>query len=336
MNSRLMDSRLMVRSMTVEADGVLGLELVDPSGSPLPQWEPGAHLDVVLPSGMVRQYSLCGDPADRGSYQVGVLRERAGRGGSAYIHDVLRPGDLLAVRGPKNHFALVDAPEYLFVAGGIGVTPLLAMVDAAVARGVPYRFLYGGRAAASMAYVERLSALGSRLTVWPQDTHGLLDLPAAIGAPRDDLAVYCCGPEPLLSAVEAYMADWPPGALRIERFAAPRPVGAAANGNAGESGVTAAAAAGSSAGAAFDVVLARSGRCLPVAADRSLLDVLLDAGVEVLSDCREGICASCETTVVEGPVEHRDFILTAAERESGTVMMPCVSRGAGDRLVLDL
>lgn len=312
----------MVRSMTVEADGVLGLELVDPAGDKLDEWEPGAHLDLVLPVGeaMVRQYSLCGDPSDRLAYRVAVLREPAGRGGSAYVHDRLRPGDLVRVRGPKNHFRLIDSDEYLFVAGGIGVTPLLPMVEAVRTRGLPYRVLYGGRTSASMAYVDRLRQHGDRVTVWPQDTHGLLDLAGALGEPRAGLAVYCCGPEPLLQAIEALTADWPEGTLHVERFAAP--VAAPQ---------TTAVAAG-----AFEVVLNRSGRCLPVAADQSLLDVLVEAGAPVLSDCREGICASCETAVVSGDVDHRDFVLSDAEKRAGTVMMPCVSRAAGARLVLDL
>ncbi len=312
----------MVRSMTIEADGVLGLELVDPVGDKLDEWEPGAHLDIVLPrdGGLVRQYSLCGDPADRLSYRVGVLREAAGRGGSAYVHDTLRPGDLVGVRGPKNHFRLVEADEYLFVAGGIGVTPLIPMVEAVARRAVPYRFLYGGRTAASMAYVDRLRVHGDRLTVWPQDTHGLLDLAGALGEPRPGMAVYCCGPEPLLQAIEGLMSPWPAEALHVERFAAPPP----------------AADSAPLASGAFEVVLNRSGRCLPVPADRSLLDVLIEAGAPVLSDCREGICASCETPVISGEIDHRDFVLSNVEKQGGKVMMACVSRAAGARLVVDL
>ncbi|MGF1664136.1 MAG: PDR/VanB family oxidoreductase [Kineosporiaceae bacterium] len=316
-----MDTRLMVRSMTVEAAGVLSLELVHPGGDKLDEWEPGAHVDVVLGTAggdVVRQYSLCGDPADRLSYRVGVLREAAGRGGSVHVHDVLRPGDLVRVRGPKNHFRLVDADEYVFVAGGIGVTPLIPMAAEVRRRGVPYRFLYGGRSAASMAFVDRLREHGDLLTVWPQDTYGLLDLPGAVGDPRPGLAVYCCGPEPLLAAMEALMADWPAGALHVERFAAPPPT---ADAPPLESG-------------AFEVVLQRSGRCLVVPADRSLLDVLVDAGAPVLSDCREGICASCETPVLSGEIDHRDHVLTPQERTAGRVMMACVSRAAG-RLVVD-
>jgi ferredoxin-NADP reductase len=318
----VMDSRLMIRSMTVEAAGVLSLELVDPGGDKLDEWEPGAHLDVVLETAageVVRQYSLCGDPAERLSYRIGVLREAAGRGGSRHVHDVLRTGDLVRVRGPRNHFRLVDADEYVFVAGGIGVTPLVPMVDEVRRRGLPYRFLYGGRSAASMAFVDRLREHGDRLTVWPQDTHGLLDLPGAIGDPRPGLAVYCCGPEPLLAATEALMGGWPPGALHVERFAAPP---AAADATPLESG-------------AFEVVLQRSDRCLTVPAERSLLDVLVEAGAPVLSDCREGICASCETPVLSGEIDHRDHVLTPQERAAGRVMMACVSRAAG-RLVVDL
>ncbi len=325
--------------MTVEADGVLGIEFVDPRLRPLAGWRPGAHLTVTLPNGLVRQYSLCGDPADRSRYQVAVLREVAGRGGSAYIHDVLRPGVRVAVRGPANHFELVDAPEYLFIAGGIGVTPLIPMVEQVRVQGGAFRFLYGGRSRGSMAYLDRLGALGEQLTLWPQDTHGLLDLRTAIGTPRPGLHVYCCGPEPLLQAVEKVMSDWPPDALHVERFAAPPTLpaplnGAPSNGEPSNGGPLDGSSGADDAG--FEVLLRRSGRRLQVGADQSVLDVLVDAGIDVLHDCREGICASCETAVVSGAIDHRDFVLSAAERAAGTVFMPCVSRAACPRLVLDL
>lgn len=308
-----------MRQMRVEAEGVLGLDLEAPDGSELPAWTPGAHLDVLLPGGGVRQYSLCGDPADLSCYRIGVLHEVAGRGGSRFVHTQLRPGDVLDVRGPRNHFGLVEAESYLFVAGGIGVTPLLPMVEDVARRGRPFHLLYGGRSSASMAFTAALSRHGDRVRLVPQDTDGLPDLAAALGPPRPGVAVYACGPEPLLAAMESAMVGWPPGALHVERFAAP--------------GAPRAAPVGPD---TFEVVLARSGSTVTVGPETSVLDAVQAAGADVLSDCREGICSSCETKVLEGDIDHRDHVLTDRERQEGSVMMLCVSRAACPRLVLDL
>ncbi|HRI97955.1 MAG TPA: ferredoxin reductase, partial [Nocardioides sp.] len=175
---------LLVRSLTLESAGVLSVELVDPDGAELPAWEPGAHLDLRLPDAMSRQYSLCGDPADRSRYRLGVLREERSRGGSAYVHDVLRPGDHVEHGGPRNHFRLEPAASYVFVAGGIGITPILPMLAEATSRGADWTLLYGGRTAASMAFTRELAAYGDRVTYWPQDTHGLLDLASLLDLPR--------------------------------------------------------------------------------------------------------------------------------------------------------
>ncbi|MGW4487634.1 PDR/VanB family oxidoreductase [Amycolatopsis sp. NPDC004368] len=293
------------------ADGVVRLTLRDPAGADLPEWTPGAHVDLVLGPDLVRQYSLCGDPADRSVLQVAVLREPSGRGGSAFVHE-LTGGERLRVRGPRNHFALEPAPRYLFVAGGIGITPLVPMIAAAEAAGADWRLLYGGRTRASMAFADELrTAYGDRVELVPQDERGLLDLDAALAA-APGAAVYCCGPEPLLAAVEQ-RCD--PGSLHVERFTA-RP--------------------DTEPKAAFEVELAQSGRTLAVPADRSILEVLEESGLPVLSSCQEGTCGTCETGVLEGTPDHRDSVLTAAEREAGDVMMICVSRCAGSRLVLDL
>ena len=314
-----MSLQLMVRSMTVESDGVLGLDLTSPDGSELASWEPGAHLDVELRDGLVRQYSLAGDPHDRHRYRLGVLREPSGRGGSEYVHSTLRPGDRVTVHGPRNHFRLEPADAYVFVAGGVGITPILPMIAEAERAGADWILLYGGRTAASMAFTDELSKYGDRVRLWPQDTHGLLDLEAVLGEPRADTLVYCCGPEPLLAAVEGHCARWPAGALHTERFSAPEQP---RRDPADESAV--------------EVVLAMSGRSVFVPADRPILDVLLDEGVEILSDCREGICGTCETKVLDGEVDHRDYVLTEAEKAGNTCMMLCVSRACGAKLVLDL
>ncbi len=309
---------LLVRSLTHEATGVLSLELVDPAGADLPPWEPGAHVDLLLTGGLSRQYSLCGDPADRGRYRLGVLREDAGRGGSAFVHDTLRPGHLVDVGGPRNHFGLEPAPAYVFVAGGIGITPVLPMLARATAAGADWTLLYGGRTAASMAFTRELAAYGDRVTLWPQDRHGLLDLDGLLGTPRPGTLVYACGPEPLLAAVEERMAGWPSDALHLERFSAPTVERDPADEH------------------SVEVVLAESGRTVLVPQDRSVLEVLLEEGVEVLHDCQEGICGSCEVKVIEGEVDHRDHVLTGPERAAGTCMMVCVSRACGKRLVLGL
>jgi ferredoxin-NADP reductase len=309
---------LLVRSMTLEAAGVLSVELVDPDGRDLPTWEPGSHLDLHLPGGLSRQYSLSGDPSDRSRYRLGILREDAGRGGSAYVHDALRPGDPVDFGGPRNHFRLEPAAAYVFVAGGIGITPILPMLAEATAAGAEWTLLYGGRTAGSMAFTAELAAYGGRVTLWPQDSHGLLDLDRLLGTPRPDTLVYACGPEPLLVAVEERMAGWPTGALHLERFAAPVVERDPADEH------------------ALEVVLADSGRTVLVPTDRSVLEVLLEEGVDVLHDCQEGICGSCEVKVIEGEVDHRDHVLSEPERAANSCMMVCVSRACGQRLVLGL
>ncbi|MEU6512143.1 PDR/VanB family oxidoreductase [Streptomyces sp. NPDC046942] len=304
---------LVVARRESAADGVLSLTLRDPLGQELPAWEPGAHVDLLLGPELERQYSLCSDPADRSAWRIAVLREPDGRGGSAFVHEELGEGDKVRVRGPRNHFPLESAPGYRFIAGGIGITPLLPMLAAAEAAGADWSLLYGGRSRASMAFTGELARYGDRVALAPQDETGLLDLgPALDGAP-DGTLVYCCGPGPLLDAVEERC---PTGRLRVERFQPkPRPTGS---------------------DTAFEVELARSGRVLTVAPRVSVLDTVRAAGVEVLYSCTEGTCGTCETDVLEGVPDHRDSVLTEEERAAGDTMMICVSRCRGARLVLDL
>jgi ferredoxin-NADP reductase len=308
---------LRVTGKTPVADDVLTLELASPSGLRLRDWAPGAHIDLVLPNGMTRQYSLCGDRWDPFTYRVGVLREEAGRGGSAFVHEELRVGDLVGVGGPRNNFALVPSEQYLFVAGGIGITPLLPMVRTADLLGADWRLLYGGRRRAHMAFRDELAEFGDRVQVVPQDECGLLDLPAFLGTPRPGVKVYACGPAPLLAAVEAVCSDWPPHALRTERFVADELGGPVRT-------------------APFEVELARTGRTVVVPPQKTVLEAVGDAGVEVLSSCRQGICGTCETTVLGGEPDHRDTLLDDAERQANDCMFICVSRARTDRLVLDL
>ena len=310
---------LEVRAREHVADGVVALSLVDGAGATLPPWSPGAHIDLLLDDALVRQYSLCGAPEDPDQWRIGVLLDPSTRGGSRFVHERLERGARIRARGPRNHFELADAPRYQFIAGGIGITPIMPMIAAAAARGDDWRLLYGGRTRASMAFLDELSVHGDRVTVWPQDERGLLDLDGTLGEPRDDTLVYCCGPEALLAAVERACSAWPSGSLRVERFAA-------APGAASDPGAL----------SSFEVVCRQSGLTLSVGADQSIADALEEAGASVLTSCCEGICGTCETVVLDGVPEHRDAVMTEAEREAAGVMMLCVSRSRSERLVLDI
>ncbi|MFF9775965.1 PDR/VanB family oxidoreductase [Streptomyces sp. NPDC013978] len=309
---------LVVERKETMAEGVVQLTLRHPEDRPLPEWQPGAHIDLVLRADLVRQYSLCGDPADRSRFQVAVLREPESRGGSSHVHDVLTEGESVRVRGPRNHFPLVKAKNYLFIAGGIGITPILPMLAAVDATRADWRLVYGGRTRASMAFAETLrQAYGERVSLRPQDEYGLLDLPSLLGKPQRKTVVYSCGPEPLLAAVEAGCEKWPSGSLHLERFAPKQDL-----------------AVGPRSG--FEVELARSSRTLLVSEDMSVLEAVEAAGVPVMTSCEEGICGTCETKVLSGEIDHRDSVLTDQERAAGDTMMICVSRAKGDRLVLDV
>ncbi len=316
---------LVVDARTELADGVVALDLVSHNGRDLPAWTPGSHIDVVLRpgsggQGLERQYSLCGDRADRSRWRIAVLREADGGGGSVALHDDVRVGRTLRVRGPRNHFAFEVTPgtRYRFVAGGIGITPLRAMVAEAQAAGADWTLHFAGRSRTTMAFAAELQAVHpERVRVLAADEGARLDVAALLGPPRTDTAVYVCGPARLIDAVTAAMADWPPQALHAERFEAkefgepvwPDP---------------------------FEVELALSGTTVTVAPGESVLEAVTAAGAVVLSSCRTGTCGTCETPVLEGEVEHRDSVLTPGEQADSAVMMVCVSRAAGPRLVLDL
>ncbi len=297
--------------------GVAVFDLQEVNGRALPEWTAGAHIDLLVSDQLVRQYSLCGDPADRSLWRVGVLLDPAGSGGSVYIHEKLNVGSKIRALGPRNHFILTPSPQYLFVAGGIGITPILPMLRAAQATRADWKLVYGGRTRDSMAFLDELASYGDRVCVWPQDETGLIELAAFLGPPREDILVYCCGPEPLLAAMEICCAIWPAGALRLERFAA-KPLEASLN------------------SMEFEVHLQRSGLTLTVRPDQSIIDVVQAAGIEIVCSCRGGTCGSCETTVMEGSPDHRDSVLSEDERTESRSMMICVSRSLSSRLVLDL
>lgn len=313
---------LIVTDKQGEAEGVVSLTLASATGLQLPVWQPGAHVEITLPSGLIRHYSLCGDPIDRHRYKVAVLREEQSRGGSQEVHDKVQVGTPLRIRGPRNHFELVPADSYLFIGGGIGITPLLPMVARAEAEGRPWRLAYGGRTAESMAFVEEVqSRAGGKVELYPEDRVGRPDLAALLSERSDGSAVYCCGPEGLIHAVEEEcrrlgIAD----ALHVERFAA--------------AGAVAEAVAEVS--SSVEVHLAKTGATIRVPPARTLLDAIREVVAEVPSSCEEGICGTCETAVIEGVPDHRDDVLSAAEKASGGTMMICVSRSKTPRLVLDL
>jgi ferredoxin-NADP reductase len=313
---REFETDVVVREATRVADDVVALTLARPDGAGLPDWTPGAHIDLILGEGLTRQYSLCGRTGDTGTWRVAVLRAPDSRGGSARVHK-LAAGDTVRVRGPRNHFPVAASPRYLFLGGGIGITPLLPMIHEVDAAGADWTLYYGGRTRGSMAFADELARFGDRVRLVPQDEHGMLDLDAVLGKPRPGTLVYACGPEGLLTAVEQRCAGWPPGSLHLERFAA-RKTDAPAEEN------------------SFEVVLQRSGKTLRVSPDVSVFETVRAAGVSVLGSCLEGICGTCETEVVDGDVDHRDSVLDDEERAANEVMMICVSRCRGPRLTLAL
>jgi len=315
--TREFEAAMRVEAKTPVADGVLALTLREVDGHPLPRWEPGAHVDLILGQAATRQYSLCGDVREPHVWRLGILRDPAGSGGSLYVHDQLRDGDVVRVRGPRNNFPLVPSPRYLFVAGGIGITPMIPMIAAAEAAGADWELVYGGRSRASMAFLDELGRYGDRVSVRPQDEFGLLDLEGLLGTPRPETKVYCCGPEPLLAAVERQCASWPKRSLHVERFVA-KPLTEPVRTE------------------SFEIRLAQSELTLTVPPAKSILSVVEEAGVGVLSSCAEGTCGTCETGVLEGVPDHRDSVLDEEERQAGDCMMICVSRACTPRLVLDL
>ena len=302
------------------AEGVTALSLVDVEGRSLPPWSPGAHIELDLGSGLIRQYSLCSPLDDRTEWKVCVLRQPAGRGGSRHICDRLEAGDVLIARGPRNNFELLPAKRYIFIAGGIGITPILPMIEQAEANGIPWTLTYGGRTLGSMAEALALRKnYSDKVRLWPQDEAGLMDLKAIISSAGEDSLVYCCGPEPLLQGLETVRQDVGLAAERVrtERFA-PKVLGEPTRQE------------------TFTVDFARSGVTVDVGPGISIMDAAKAAGVPVLFSCSEGTCGTCETGVIAGAVEHRDSVLTQEEQEENQTMMICVSRAACDKLTLDL
>ncbi|MFF2116481.1 PDR/VanB family oxidoreductase [Kitasatospora sp. NPDC058184] len=308
--------QLVVAERRRPAADVVELRLADPSGGPLPGWQPGAHLRLVLPSGRERHYSLSGDPADRTAYRIAVRRLPEGGGGSVEVHDALHPGTRLTARRPRNGFAFCAEPAVLLLAGGIGITPLLPMAREAQRHSLDWRLVHVGRSADTLPYTDELRALDPhRVVLRTDDEHGGVPTGAELlaHAPRG-AAVYCCGPAPMLSAVQRALDGSPAASLHFERFGA-APV---------------------TDGEPFAVRLGTDGPTLDVPADRSALDVLREARPDLPYSCHQGFCGTCEVRLLAGSPDHRDRRLTPEQRAAGA-LLPCVSRAAeGETLVLDL
>jgi cytochrome P450/ferredoxin-NADP reductase len=304
-----------IAGMKRVAEDVVALELRARDGSALPEWSPGAHVDLVLPGGLIRQYSLCGDRADLSTYRIAVLREEQGTGGSAFVHDRLTMAERVSVRGPRNNFALREAPRYLFVAGGIGITAMLPMVREADERGVEWSLVYLGRSRKRMAFLDELSGLpAERVRIVASEEEGRVPVAEILAGAGEGTQVYACGPGGLLTDL---VSAWPEDDVHVERFEPD-------------------AAALSAPTEAFSVRLTGVGRTLDVPAAKSILDVVEEAGIAWPYSCREGTCGTCETRIVAGSADHRDAVLTPAERRRNEYMMICVSRAASPELSLEI
>ena len=311
---------LRVHAISMAADDVLAFDLRSPVQAELPPFEPGAHVDLHLPDGVVRSYSLLNDARERHRYLLAIKREPAGRGGSAWLHDQARVGGPMAVSEPKNHFALVDAaPHSVLVAGGIGITPLWCMAQRLQAERRSWTLHYRAKSRASAALLHRLGQPGFRervhLSFSDEPGTPRLDLAALVRAAPPGAHFYCCGPNPMIDAFEQACHDLPPDHVHAEHFAA-------TEAPATEGGYT--------------IRLARSGRVLPVMAGQSILATLKANGLQAPSACQQGVCGECETKVLAGTPDHRDLVLTPQERAAGRSMMICCSGSLSPELTLDL
>jgi vanillate O-demethylase ferredoxin subunit len=311
-----------VARKTAEAQDIAGFELVAADGAALPAFSAGAHIDVHLPHGLLRQYSLCGDPRDAHRYRIAVLREPASRGGSVAMH-ALKEGDTLEISAPRNHFALASqATEHLLLAGGIGITPIVCMAEQLAAAGAPFGLHYATRSASRAAFLAHLrdAAYAGCVHIHHDDGPAAqrLDLAAVVAQPRPGRHLYACGPAGFIHAAlaAAHAAGWPPETLHREYFAAP--------------------AAAPVAQGAFEVQIASTGAVIRVAPDQSVVAALAAAGIERPVSCEQGVCGTCLTGVREGTPDHRDVYLTDEERARGDCFTPCCSRALSPRLVLDI
>lgn len=307
--------RVRVVEVTRETEDIIRLTLEDPRGRALPRWRPGAHIEIII-GGYARKYSLCGNSGDPNRFQVAILKDTEGRGGSAFIHETVTPGAMIEMRGPRNHFRLDETTDnYLLIAGGIGITPIIAMADRLKRLGKNYTIHYGGRSRKTLPLLNRLERdHGDRLHLYPTSEGRRIDLPALVKK-RDSAQIYACGPERLLTELETLTRHCP-SALHVEYF------------------IAASTALDPSQEVGFDVELADSALTVHVAADQTILQALRAVGADIPSDCEEGLCGTCEVAVIEGDIDHRDKVLTAAERTENSRIMTCCSRARRGKVTL--
>lgn len=311
-----------VRSVIYETDDILRFELAPLDGGELPAFTAGAHVDVHVADGVIRQYSLCGDPANRNSYQIAVLNERQGRGGSKALHDTFHAGKVVTISAPRNHFPLMGgAKRHLLLAGGIGVTPMIAMIHALEADGADWSMHYCTRAPEKTAFIDRLKPLIARGKVHVHHDGGDpkkgLDLAATLADASSGAHLYYCGPGGFMSAVATASRHWPDGTVHFEYFAAPADKPAEDREN-----------------KPFQVTVKSTGETLDVPADKSIVEVLREHGHYIDTSCEDGFCGTCLTRYVEGEPEHRDTVLDESDRQKYVLI--CCARAKSDRLVLDL
>lgn len=312
-----------VARKAVEAQDIVTLELVATNGQALPAFSAGSHVDVQLPNGITRQYSLCNDPQETHRYQIGVLRDAASRGGSAAVHDLVKEGDVLTISAPRNHFGLAhEAQKHLLLAGGIGVTPILCMAERLANTGADFAMHYATRAPERTAFRQRIaaSAFASRVQFHYDNGDAMqkLDLQKLLSQPQAGTHLYVCGPKGFMDAVlgTARAAGWPETQIHYEFFSAE--------------------VAKSDSDASFEIKLASSGRIVMVSKDQTVVQALAAAGVDIMISCEQGVCGTCLTRVLEGVPDHKDSYLTPEEQAANDQFTPCCSRSKTQQLVLDL
>ncbi|MBV7541454.1 PDR/VanB family oxidoreductase [Acidovorax sp. sic0104] len=307
---------------TAEAEGIASFELARLDGQPLPPFSAGSHIDVHVPGGMVRQYSLCNASHEQHRYRIAVLRDPASRGGSVGMHERVTEGDVITISTPRNHFALHPAQHTLLLAGGIGVTPLLCMADRLARTGAAFALHYCTRSAERTAFAGEITASPMAPHVHFHFDAGApeqkLDLASVLAAPGDDKRVYVCGPAGFIDHVvnTAQTMGWAQDRIHLEYFGAPT------QDTSGDEG--------------FEVRIASTGKTYAIAPGMSIVEALRGQGIDIMTSCEQGVCGTCITRVLEGEVDHRDMYLTDEEKASNEQFMPCCSRARSKLLVLDL
>lgn len=311
---------LRVERISYEAENINSYELVRPEGGDLAPFSAGSHIDLHLKNGMIRSYSLVNDQSERHRYVIAVNKDASGRGGSSFVHDTIKAGDIVAVSAPRNNFALREDAEYsLLIAGGIGITPLMSMIRRLEALARPWKLSYAARTRPAAAFLGELGAIrqNAELNLHFDDEHAgrPLDLASIVASAPAHAHLYCCGPVPMLDAFERATAGRPPGHVHVEYFQARQ---------------------APSVEGGFEIRLARSNRTITVEPGKTILDAVLDAGVMANYSCSEGVCGTCETRLIEGIPDHRDLFLSAEEKAANKTIMICCSGSKSGTLVLDL